>query len=170
MRLCVESEKSKHRAAVLVVIDIRREDLGSAAAQALIAALNAELRARYPEDGVNYFRLDPDEVRPGRGAFFVAYDADTPVGCGAVRLLESSIAEIKRMYVVPDLRGRGIATRVLDALEGEARLLRVERLLLETGTRQPEAIAMYAKAGFLPTEPFGEYRPSPLNVFLEKRL
>ena len=152
------------------VIEIRREDLTSATAQALIAALNADLRARYPGDGSDYFRLDAAEVRQGRGAFVVAYDADTPVGCGAVRLIDSGVAEIKRMYVLPDLRGRGIARRMLDALEHEARSIGVTKLLLETGTRQPEAIALYSKAGYFPTEPFGEYPPSPLNVFFEKIL
>ena len=152
------------------MIEVRREDLTSHVAQALIAALNAELRARYPEDGVSYFRLDAEEVRPGRGAFLIAYRSDQPVGCGALRLIESGIAEIKRMYVVPDFRGHGIATRLLNALENEARLLGVDKLLLETGTRQPEAIALYAKAGFLPADPFGAYRASPLNVFFEKRL
>jgi putative acetyltransferase len=152
------------------MIDIRREDLSSETAQALIASLNAELRARYPEDGVNYFRLDPDEVRSGRGAYLVAFDGAMPVGCGAVRVIEPGVAEIKRMYVVPDVRGRGVARALLDALEAEARLLGVGRLLLETGTRQPEAIALYSSAGFSSTEPFGEYRASPLNVFFEKRL
>ncbi|HEY0283973.1 MAG TPA: GNAT family N-acetyltransferase [Vicinamibacterales bacterium] len=153
------------------MIEIRREDLTSETAQALIGALNAELCMRYPGDGgVEYFRLDPDEVRAGRGAFLVAYDADKPVGCGAVRVIERGIAEIKRMYVLPDRRGHGIARLVLAALEDEARLLGVARLLLETGTRQPEAIALYSNAGFFPTDPFGEYPPSPLNVFFEKRL
>jgi GNAT superfamily N-acetyltransferase len=74
------------------------------------------------------------------------------------------------MYVLPELRGRGIARRLLDALEDEARSLGVSRLLLETGTRQPEAIALYLKVGFFPTDPYGEYPTSPLNVFFEKRL
>jgi len=152
------------------MIEIRRDDLTSAVAQALIGALDADLRARYPGDGSEYFRLDPEEVGPGRGAFVVAYDADTPVGCGAVRVIDSGVAEIKRMYVLPDLRGRGIARRMLEALEREARSLGVTKLLLETGTHQPEAIALYSKAGFSPTDPYGGYPPSPLNLFFEKRL
>jgi putative acetyltransferase len=152
------------------MIEIRREELTSETAQALIDALNADLRARYPGDGSHYFRLDADEVRPGRGAFVVAYDADMPVGCGAVRLIDADVAEIKRMYVLPNVRGRGIARRMLEVLENEARALGVTKLLLETGTRQPEAIALYSKTGFSPTDPFGEYPPSPLNVFFEKRL
>lgn len=152
------------------MIDIRREDLTSATAQTLIAELNAELRARYPGDGSSYFRLDPDEVRPGRGAFVVAYEEGAPVGCGAVRTIDPGVAEIKRMYVTADARGRGIARLVLEALENEARSLGVAKLLLETGTRQPEAIALYAKSGYVRTGPFGGYPPSPLNVFFEKRL
>lgn len=152
------------------MIDIRREDLTSATAQALIAELNVELRSRYPEDGVSYFRLDPDEVRPGRGAFLVAYIDNAPVGCGAVRSIEEGAAEIKRMYVAPGFRQRGVARRVLEALEQEARNLGVTRLLLETGSRQPEAIALYEKAGYVVRGPFGEYDASPLNVFFEKHL
>lgn len=152
------------------MISIRREDLTSENSQMLIAALNAELGARYPGDGSTYFRLDADEVRPGRGAFVIAYEEDTPVGCGAVRLIEPAVAEIKRMYVRSDVRGRGIARRMLEVLENEARLLGVTKLLLETGGRQPEAIALYSKTGYVPTEPFGAYPPSPMNLFFEKRL
>ncbi|HKY21503.1 MAG TPA: GNAT family N-acetyltransferase [Vicinamibacterales bacterium] len=152
-----------------MVIDIRKEALESAVPQALIGELNAELTERYSEPGVNYFRLDPEEVAPGRGAFLVAYAAEQPVGCGAVRLIDSSTAEIKRMYVRPAQRGQGIARQVLEALEAEARLLGVARIRLETGTRQPEAIALYSKAGFSPTAPFGEYEPSSLTVFMEKQ-
>ena len=152
------------------VIDIRREDLTSVTAQALIGDLNAELRKRYPEDGVSYFRLDAEEVRPGRGAFLVAYVDGVPAGCGAVRSIENGAAEIKRMYVTPQFRQRGIARRVLEALEQEARNLGIRRVLLETGPRQPEAIALYQQTGYVPTQPFGEYQPSPLNVFFEKRL
>ena len=154
----------------MIQIDLRREALESAVPQELIRELNAELTGRYSEEGVNYFRLEPDEVAPGRGVFLVAYAADTPVGCGAVRLVDSSTAEIKRMYVRPGMRGHGIARRVLDALEAEARQLGVTRMLLETGTRQPEAIALYEKAGFTATGPFGEYKTSSLTMFMEKVL
>jgi putative acetyltransferase len=152
-------------------IEVRREDLASPTAQALIEALNADLRARYPEgDGMHYFRLDADEVRPGRGAFVVAYDAGKPLGCGAVRTIGAGVAEVKRMYVVPGARGRGIARRMLVALENEARAIGVTTLMLETGTRQPEAIALYEKTGYARRDAFGDYPPSPLNVFFEKHL
>jgi len=152
------------------VIELRRTDLDSDAAQHLINALNAELTALYPEDGVNYFRLDAEDVRPERGAFLVAHVAGAPVGCGAVRLLDRNTAEIKRMYVAPEARRQGVGLRLLEAPESEARLLAATRVLLETGTRQPEAIALYIKAGFSATSPFGEYESSPLNTFMEKHL
>jgi putative acetyltransferase len=87
-----------------------------------------------------------------------------------VRTIGDGVAEIKRMYVLPNVRGRGIARRMLAFLENEARVIGVQKLKLETGTRQPEAIALYSKTGYSPTGPFGEYPPSPLNVFFEKSL
>ena len=108
-------------------VEIDRADLRSADAAGLIAALNAELSAIYPEAGATHFRLDPDEVGEGRGAFVIARVAGVPVGCGAIRRLDADNAEIKRMYVVPAQRGRGISRRVLERLETEARGLGVRK-------------------------------------------
>jgi putative acetyltransferase len=150
--------------------EIRRADLLCEAAQALIAALNAELDERYPEEGANHFRLDPHEVTEGNGAFYLAFAGDTPVGCGAVRRIDAGTAEIKRMYVAPAGRGGGIGRRILDILETEARRLGARRLVLETGERQPEALALYRRAGFAEIPLFGEYIGSPLSVCMEKHL
>jgi len=147
---------------------IRSESLRVPIVETLIRALNAELEARYPEEGANHFRLDPDEVGPGRGAFLVAYAGDVAVGCGAVRLIEPHVAEIKRMYVPHARRGRGIAKQLLAALESHASLLGARRLVLETGERQPEAIALYRRAGFEEIPRFGEYVDSPLSVCMGK--
>jgi putative acetyltransferase len=151
-------------------IEIRRESLNSPIAGALIRALNAELEARYPEEGANHFRLESDEVAEGRGAFLVAYQAGNAVGCGAIRRLDPHIGEIKRMYVAPDKRGQGIGRALLTALEAEGYRLGVSRLVLETGPRQPEALALYARVGFVPIPPFGEYIGTPLSVCLAKEL
>lgn len=152
-------------------ISIRRDDLTSRPAQDLIRALNAELRGAYPEPGANHFGLDPAEVASGHGAFLVAYSEETPVGCGAVRLLDPSTAELKRMYVDPSLRGAGVGRRLVEALEAEARRLGAERLVLETGTRQTAALALYARCGFEPIPLFGEYRLSPeTSICLGKSL
>jgi putative acetyltransferase len=152
-------------------VTITRQSLPSPIVDTLIAALNEELTAMYPEPGATHFRLDPAEVAPGRGAFLVAYRDDTPVGCGAVRRLDSDTAEIKRMYVAPQLRGHGVGRALVDALEREARDLGVQRLVLETGIRQMAAMAMYRRAGFIDIPAFGEYQASSTtSVCMAKEL
>lgn len=161
-------------------ITIARAELTAEVSRALIDSLNAELSALYCEPGANHFRLDPEEVAVGRGVFLVVYHEATPVGCGALRLLNAPVAprldvpvdaqvdvptaELKRMYVSPPLRGQGLGRRLLAALEAEARALPgvgVRRLVLETGTRQAAALALYRAAGFRPIPLYGEYRLSP---------
>ena len=151
-------------------ITIQRVELVSPAAQALISALNAELSSIYPEQGATHFRLDPDEVADGRGAFLVAMRAAKAVGCGAVRRIDGRTGEIKRMYVPPEERGKGLSHLLLNAIESEARKLGLSRLVLETGVRQLAALALYEKAGFSRIEPFGEYVESPLSVCMAKDL
>lgn len=156
-----------------IQVDVRREELHTPIAQQLILALNAELESRYPEEGANFFRLDPDEVVEGRGGFFVAYLAGEPVGCGAIRGVEPGVVEIKRMYVAPRARGQRVGRQILDTLTAEARRLGARRLLLETGPRQPEAIALYEHAGFTHIPHYGEYVHNPfpdLSVCMGKDL
>jgi putative acetyltransferase len=153
--------------------DIRRVDISSPVAGQLICALNAELNGRYPEEGANHFELQAEEVAEGRGAFLVAYCDGIAAGCGAVRRVEPAAAEIKRMYVAPKFRGRGVGVQILAALEAEARRLSATRLLLETGPRQPDAIALYRRAGFVEIPLFGKYLDSPhpeLSVCMAKEL
>jgi putative acetyltransferase len=151
-------------------LKLQPERLDSDVVRALISALNGELSRLYPEPGATHFRLDPEEIAPGRGVFLVAYMDERSIGCGAIRLVDEGIAEVKRMYVVPEERGRGIGKLVLAELEREARSLGARRLVLETGTRQPEALAMYRSAGFAVVDPFGEYIGSPLSVCMSKML
>jgi GNAT superfamily N-acetyltransferase len=151
-------------------IEIRREDILSRVPQQLILALNTELEERYPEEGANFFRLDADEVAEGRGAFLVAYIDGQPIGCGAVRRTDATVAEIKRMYVAPSARGCGVGKRIVVELEAVARELGVRRLVLETGPRQPEAIALYERAGFVEIPLFGEYIGSQFSVCMAKEL
>lgn len=151
-------------------ITIAVADLESPESHTLIAALNAELTERYPEEAANHFRLDVDEVAPGRGRFLIATVNGAPAGCGAVRRLNETEAEIKRMYVSPTVRRQGLGQALLAALELEARRLGVARLLLETGERQPEAVRLYERAGFARIPLFGEYIGSPLSVCMAKDL
>jgi GNAT superfamily N-acetyltransferase len=151
-------------------IEIRREDILSPTAQQLIHSLNAELESRYPEDGANFFRLDPDEVREGQGGFFIAYIDNHPVGCGAIRRIEPKVAEIKRMYVAPGNRGRGVGGKILAELEAEALKMGIRRIVLETGPRQPEAIAIYKRAGFSEIPLFGEYVDPRYSLCMAKNV
>jgi putative acetyltransferase len=154
----------------LAGVIVERCDLGSPEAKGLIADLNAELSGRYPEPGATHFRLGEDEVAEGRGTFVVATRGGAAVGCGAVRRIGERTGELKRMYVVPAERGRGVGRALLAALEAEARSLGLTRLVLETGVRQAEAIALYEHAGFSRIAPFGEYVGSPVSVCMAKEL
>jgi GNAT superfamily N-acetyltransferase len=152
-------------------ITIARAALTADVSRALIDSLNAELRGVYSEPGATHFRLDPEEVTGGRGAFLIVYQDGTPVGCGALRLLDGRTAELKRMYVSPSVRGRGLGRRLVAALEAEARALGVRRLVLETGVRQDAALALYRATGFHPIPLYGEYCLSPeTSVCLGKEL
>jgi GNAT superfamily N-acetyltransferase len=146
------------------------EPLASDDAQALIAALNAELTEQYPNPADRFFGLSEQEVAGGKGAFVVARHGGRPVGCGAVRSLTAEIAELKRMYVAPEARGRGLGARLVAALEEEARRLGVRRLVLETGDRQLAAIALYTRAGFARIPAFGAYIGAPRSLCFGKTL
>jgi GNAT superfamily N-acetyltransferase len=126
--------------------------------QRLVAAQQAELRARYGggcEPGTPPSAADVSVV-------LVARDADgTAVGCGALRALAPGVAEVKRMYVVPEARGRGLSRQVLAGLEAAALERGWTTVRLETGPRQPEAIALYEGAGYRPIPAFGAYVDEP---------
>jgi putative acetyltransferase len=145
----------------LAPLHIRRTTLASPEAVRLIAALNAELIAKFPEPGATHFSLSAAQIADGGGAFLIAYADDVAIGCGAVRQLDETTAELKRMYVEPSVRGRGIGRALVEALEGEARLLGVTKIVLETGTRLAPAIHMYQAMGYVRIPLFGEYVSSP---------
>jgi GNAT superfamily N-acetyltransferase len=162
-----EAQPSK---ADLSSFQLRNEPLDADASRTLISALNAELASMYPEPGATHLRLEPEETAPGRGAFLVGYVGSVAVACGAVRKISDDTAEIKRMFVLPDWRGLGLSTRLLAELESEAARLGARRIVLETGERQREALALYQRHGYLQIAPFGEYVGSPLSICMEKIL
>ncbi|MCW2667258.1 MAG: hypothetical protein JWN57_2220 [Frankiales bacterium] len=137
----------------------------------LLAALDADLAERYPGEGIAPPVLTAREFTPPAGTLLVALLDDEPVGCGAVRPAPfPATGEVKRMYVAPQARGRRVAERLLRDLEGAAAGLGYRRLILETGQRQPEALRLYARCGYLPVEAYGHYRDSPLSVCLGRDL
>lgn len=127
----------------------------------LRAAQRVELDARYGTDDHEPGAMPTADTV---AVFLLARDADgTAVGCGGLRLLGPGSGEVKRMYVEPAVRGSGVAVALLRALEGEARRLGIARLLLETGTGQPDAIRFYQREGYEPIEAYGPYVGEPLS-------
>ncbi|MFB7516308.1 GNAT family N-acetyltransferase [Streptomyces sp. NPDC056144] len=135
-------------------------------AVALEQAVQREYMIRYESDG-DATPLDPRMFVPPHGLYLLVYDAEgRPVASGGWRTQDENEdgyadgdAELKRMYVVPEARGLGLARQVLAALEEDARAAGRTRMVLETGTAQPEAIALYASSGYERTDKkFGHYR------------
>lgn len=133
---------------------------------ALIAELDAYQHALYlPES--NHL-LDLNSLLQSRVLFVVARDvARRALGCGAI-VLYPQYGEIKRMYVQPRARGKGVAKAMLATLEAGAAQRGCNTLNLETGTLQPEALALYERSGYQRCGPFGHYRDDPLSVFMRK--
>ena len=152
----------------------------------LVAAVQREYVLRY--GGRDATPVDPAEFAPPNGHFVVGYAAGEPVACGGWRArdpgrsrdrgsvcavsgaaapsaeadaLRDGDAEVKRMFVVAGHRDRGHARAVLAELERSAAAAGRRRTVLETGTRQPEAIALYTSSGYVPMTTFGVYRDSP---------
>lgn len=134
---------------------------------ALRAAQRAELEARYGGDKEPGPKPTADDI----SVFVLARDADgAAVGCGALRRLDANSAEIKRMYVPPMYRGRGISRLVLGFLEECAVARGWSTLRLETGDQQPEAIGLYAGAGYRRIPNFGAYAGEVHSLCFERRL
>lgn len=141
----------------------------------LVEEVQAEYVVRY--GGPDETPLDPTYFDPPDGAFFVGYLGDEPVATGAWRRRAdvpvdgtTATAEVKRMYVRDSARRRGLARAVLEHLEDTARLAGAEVMILETGLKQPEAIALYESAGYRRIEAFGHYKESPIARSFAKRL
>ena len=149
---------------------IERTDLLSPLARELILELNADIEARYEEEDTGFFQLDPEEVRPESGGYFVAWLDGKAAGCGACRTLPTGEIEFKRMYTRPEFRGYGIGKAMVSHLIGITRDLGIRRIVLETGPAQPEAIAVYKQAGFTDIPLFGQYLGSKTSLCLALNL
>jgi GNAT superfamily N-acetyltransferase len=131
------------------VIEFRREPAGSEVARALLSAMEQEMFDLYDMQSMptpaSTEELDP----PGGGAYVVGWEDGRAVAGGALKRIGAGVAEVKRMYVVPDARGQGFARGLLAAIEDAARELGYERVRLDTGASQPHAQALYESAGYV---------------------
>jgi len=147
---------------------IRQEDPAQPDIVQLLRHGEANSARLYPAESNHHLPLDA--LRMPQVRFFVARDAEgKALATGAV-VLREEWAEIKGMWVEESARGQGIARRMLDALIAEAGSAGVEVLRLETGAVSHAALALYEKADFKRREPFADYRPDPLSVFMERSL
>jgi len=147
---------------------LRELEWGHPESVALRAAQRVDLDARY---GGPDSEPGPHPTADDITVFFAAYDdSNAPVGCGALRQLDDEHGEIKRMFVQPASRGSGAAAAILRRLEEYARDLGWNRLVLETGHLQPEAMRFYEREGYHSIPPFGYYADSPNSLCYEKVL
>jgi len=149
-------------------ISIAAEDPRHADVRRIIAESGAYLQTLYPSES-NHL-IDVDALAAPDAVFLVARRDGALLGSIAFRIIAPGHAEIKRMFVRAEARGNGVGRRLLAALEVAARQRNVDRISLETGIRQPEAIGLYRASGYRDCPPFGTYREDPLSLFMTKRL
>jgi len=148
---------------------IAAEPIDSDDARRLIAELDGHLSGVYPPEET-FFALTAQDTTADRGVFLVLRLGRRPAACGAIRMRSPSEAEVKRMYVVPSARGRGLSRMLLAELETRARTLGARRIVLETGDRQVAALGLYESAGYSRIPCFGEYVVSSSSICLGKAL
>jgi GNAT superfamily N-acetyltransferase len=136
----------------------------------LVDAQQAEMRGRYEGEADIGPTREAAMFLPPDGVFLVVRDEGRAIGCGGVCRYDETRAELKRMYVVPEARGRGLGRELLVALEAEARRLGYAGIVLETGDRQPEALGLYESAGYERIPCYGVYATRALSMCFEKQL
>ncbi len=149
------------------MIELRRTDSSNADFKDLVIMLDDELRIRDGADHPFYAQFNKlDAIRH----VVVAYDDYVAVGCGAFRPYSSETVEIKRMFVHPVHRGQGIASLILSTLESWTCEQHYTQCILETGYNQPEAIALYNKAGYLKIPNYGPYADVANSICFGKKI
>ncbi len=149
------------------MIKIIRTTPENADFQKLIALLDVDIQERDGEDHVFFAQFNKtDNIKNA----IVIYDDQIAVGCGAFKFYKEDVAEIKRMYVDPKTRGKGIASKILIELESWAREENYTSCILETGHKYPEAVALYKKNGFAITENYGQYIGVADSICFQKDL
>jgi GNAT superfamily N-acetyltransferase len=135
--------------------------------QQLVIALDTDLKIRDGEEHSFYAQFNKIDALK---YVVVAYDDDTAVGCGAIKDYSKDAMEVKRMYVSVNKRGQGVASTVLKELEKWAVELNYSKCVLETGKKQPEAIALYKKSNYKIIPNYGQYESAENSVCFEKKL
>ncbi|QHL88043.1 GNAT family N-acetyltransferase [Nibribacter ruber] len=149
------------------MIELVRTDSANPDFAELVFLLDAELHVRDGDDHSFFAQFNKiDTIKE----VVVAYHDELPVGCGAIKPFSQDIAEVKRMFVLPEFRGQGIAGRVLEDLEQWAAQLQFNYLILETGKAMPEAIRLYTKNGFEIIPNYGQYANIESSVCMKKPL
>lgn len=144
---------------------IIRTDSSNPDFQKLVKALDSELAERDGEEHGFYSQYNKiDAIKQA----VVLYYNEQPVACGAIKPYSPTSAEVKRMYTLPEYRGKGLAAQVLNELEQWAAQLGFEKCILETGKKQPEAIALYQKSGYTLIPNYGQYAGVDNSVCFEK--
>ncbi len=146
---------------------LRRTDSKNPDFIAMVALLDADLAERDGEDNEFYAQFNRIDALKHT---IVGYRQGIAVACGAIKPFDNASMEVKRMYVVPAFRGKGIATRILRELEQWAKELDFEKCVLETGKRQPEAIALYRKNGYKVIPNYGQYQGVENSVCFQKNV
>jgi len=149
------------------MITIKRTNSDDPNFQELVKLLDLELQERDGEEHVFYATLNKTNTL---NYIVVAYDQNEAIGCGALRNYSNDTMEVKRMFVPLNKRGQGIASTVLAALETWSRELGIRKCVLETGKKQPEAIALYKKNHYNIIPNFGKYEGVENSVCFEKML
>jgi putative acetyltransferase len=149
------------------MVKIIRTDSGNQDFIKLVKYLDAYLAEKDGHDHSFYAQFNKiDKIK----CVVVAYENDKPVGCGSIKEYRSNTVEIKRMYTLPESRGKGIATKVLNELEIWATELGYEKCILETGKRQPEAADLYKKNGYTLIPNYGQYVGIENSLCFEKEI
>lgn len=137
--------------------------------QALAIAQQEELRGLDGRGDIGPVR-DASMFEPPDGVFLVGRDAGRAVGCGGIARFDGTRAELKRMYVLPEARGRGFGRKLLAALEDEARTLGYTGIVLETAVQLMPAVRLYETAGYEPIPCYGPYAGRSISRCYAKRL
>jgi GNAT superfamily N-acetyltransferase len=151
-----------------VALEFTREQFHSADAAALVQAQEEEIRVRGDHGDVN--PPDGSVFEPPEGVFLVLRDGGKAIGCAGFRRVDADRAELKRMYLAPEARGRGLGRVLLQRIEDEARSAGYTVLVLETIELMTEAIGLYRSSGYEPISPFGPYTDVGVSRCFEKRI